>query len=844
MLVHKSLFHKLVIHKPPYHLTKRALSGAIAKHSTIGCLLAGSVIFSSHTMANDQIIEEVVTIGSRVAGRTATEAAVPIDVISSDDLSKSGFTDLGQSLQATAPSFNFSRTQISDGADLFRPATLRGLGPDQTLVLINGKRRHTQSIFQTANTIGGGSAGTDINAIPLSALQAVEVLRDGAAAQYGSDAIAGVINLKLKDTTDETTGFIQGGSTGEGDGDTVTFGLNTGIDLGGDGGFINVTVEYRDFDSTNRANPGWFQGDAEGEFETFFYNAMLPVGDGEFYSFGGYSNRTALGGGFRRVASSVEQVVLQVTPDGFLPNIGNEAEDISFSFGYRQELVGDWTMDASFVYGENTYDFESSNTINASIAAEYLFNNPGASDADIAANAGPRSGYSGGYGFDQLTFNLDIAGSVDFAGSPLYVALGAEHRDESYEIRSGILESYSCGTDPDATTSFPAVNDPMGEKFAGCGFQAFSGVQPNAETDASRESYAVYVDLERNLTDSWLLGLATRYEDYDGIGDELSSKLSSRFDFTESFAIRGALSTGFRAPSLQQSAYTAYQTNLSNDGVLERSFTAAAGSALPVALGIDGLDIETSTSASLGFVWSPIDNLTVTLDAYRIEIEDRIALGGLVDASTLVGNQTALDALAATGVSGASFFSNALNTTTDGVDLIVIYDTEFIVGDLNITFAANVNNTTIDSFNVPAGSTDSQVYPNQNRRTLTDGQPGERGTLTFNWTNGGLGTLLRLNYYGETEIDFFAQNHIPIPGTQPTSVVESNVLVDLDVSYDITDNFTVSVGGSNIFDERPDELESDEVLSVISGGGFKYPVRAVPYGFNGSSYYLKVAFSF
>lgn len=786
-------------------------------------------------------LEEIITIGTRVAGRTAADAAVPVDVINSEALTRNGFTELGQSLQSSAPSFNFSRTQVSDGSDLFRPATLRGLQPDQTLVLVNGKRRHNQSIFGNQGTVGGGAAGIDMNAIPLIALQTVEVLRDGAAAQYGSDAIAGVINLKLKETVDETTAFVQWGSTGEGDGDVSTLGINTGFELGNDGGFVNLSGEFRDFDQTNRADDSlWHQGDAEGEFKSIFYNTMLPVGKGELYSFGGYSNRTALGSGFRRSAGSAAQNVPQVYPDGFTPNIDNEASDTSIAVGYRQDLFKDWSIDTSVVYGKNEYEFASANTINPSIAAEYLFNNPGASDADIAANAGPGSGHSASFEFEQTTINLDITGEIAMGENPLYLAVGAEYRDESYSIGKGTPASYSCGSS-DANNSFPSVIDPT--VFASCGFEAYPGVSPEAETDTSRDSYALYVDVERNMTDTWLLGAAFRFEDYQGIGDETVGKISSRFDVTDAFAIRGAVATGFRAPSLPQSDYQAFATNLNNDGTLARSFTAASGSALPVALGIDNLEIETSQSISLGFVLE-LDAVTITLDAYSVEIDDRIGLGSNISATDLAGNQAALDALAATGVAEARFFSNAINTTTDGVDLIVSYDTDLAGGDLNVALAANYNNTTIDSINIPAGTNENQIFSSVSQSFVTNGQPNERGTLTFDWSRNKLSSLLRVNYFGETEVDFFAGNHIGIPNTQPTSIVESALLVDIDFSYDITERITLSVGGNNIFDERPDELESDEVLDIISGGAFRYPLRAVSYGFNGASYYLKAVYNF
>ncbi len=824
------------------------------------CLVcvAGSVLFAysagahSQSRSDEKVVEEVITIGSRVKGRTAAESAVPVDIIKSDTLSDGGFSELGQALQTVAPSFNFSRTQISDGNDLFLPATLRGLQPDQVLVLINGKRRHTQAVFQLSNSIGGGAAGTDLNSIPITALRSVEILRDGAAAQYGSDAIAGVININLKESTGQTSGFIQYGQTGSGDGETLPLGFNTGFELGNSGGFINISAEYRDFDSTNRASPGWFQGSAEGEFASGFYNARLPLYNGALYSFGGVSDRTATGSGFRRQAGSAAQVVPQVHPDGFLPNIDNEATDVSFSLGYLVDLTSDWNMDFSVTYGENEYDFGSSNTINASIAAEYLRDNPGATDEDIAANAGPTAGHAGGRSFEQVTFNLDLVGSIEMAETTLNVALGAEARDENYQVRPGILASYSCGSQSpeDASGGIPSVvipSDPnVPRAFAGCGFQAFSGISPAEAGEADRSSYAAYIDLESNLTDIWLLGVASRFEKYSaGVGSELTGKISTRFDFTDSFALRGAAATGFRAPSLQQAAYSAFQTNINDAGVLERSFTAAAGSAFPRALGVDGLDIETSDSVSIGFVWSPTDTLLLTVDFYRISIDDRIVLGGLINRESVADNPAALAELDARGVNGISFFSNAVNTSTEGLDVILTYGAiSLFDGDLDVTFAGNLNDTNIDGFNVPAGTSIDQIYPNETRSFLTGGQPQERATLSFDWSRAAFKSVLRISYYGSTEIDFFGANHIGIPGTRPTSVVERAIPVDFSVACDVTENFTVVAGVDNVFNDRPDRLGTDEVLHVISNGGFRYPIRAVPYGYNGAFPYLKVKFNF
>ncbi|TMP37301.1 TonB-dependent receptor plug domain-containing protein [Pseudoalteromonas rubra] len=818
--------------------------------------------------ANEQNIETISVLGSKVSNRTATESTSPIDILDTDQLNKGGFTELGQSLQSIAPSFNFSRTQVSDGSDLFRPATLRGLQPDQTLVLVNGKRRHTQAIFGLSGTVGAGAAGTDMNSIPMMALKNVEILRDGAAARYGSDAIAGVINLSLNDSTGVTTGFVQAGSTGEGDGDTYSLGLNRGFDLGSQGGFINVSLEYRDADGTNRAErdtggssttaPGtlsddvrWKQGNSDSEFISVFYNAALPVGDKELYSFAGFSNRTALGNGFYRDFNRAERNVPQVYPDGFLPRIDNEAEDLSFAIGLKGDINPDWAFDVSSVYGENQYDYSSSNTINSSYAAEYLASNPNASAQDIANNAGPRGGYSGGFRFDQWTTNLDISGIIDIdGGEPIYLSVGAEYRKENYEIVPGEVASYACGAS-NSDRSFPSVID--AEIFADCGFQAYQGLRPDAANKADRSSHAIYIEAETLLNEDWLISAALRYEDVSDSNDDTIWKLATRYELTEDLALRAAASTGFRAPSLQQSGYTAFTTTLGGDGTLATSYTATAGSPFPAALGVDGLKLESSDNYNLGLAWDVSNDLSVTLDFYQIKIYDRINLGSFigVNSDELDAFPAANAALTATGAVQGNFFSNSLDSTTKGFDLIASYSLALAAGELDITFAANKNKTEIDKVNAPQGIPDNIVLDAQRRSFLTHGQPRERATLTFDYQQDDWNTLLRFNYFGKTEVSYFAGGHIVLPdflsptnSWQETSVVESAVLVDINAGYQLTDSIALSAGIDNLFDETPDELGEDEVLNFITNGAMRYPLRALPYGFDGMTYYAKVSFSF
>ena len=450
---------------------------------------------------------------------------------------------------------------------------------------------------------------------------------------------------------------------------------------------------------------------------------------------------------------------------------------------------------------------------------------------------------------NQTTFNADVSGEVDFgADEPLYVSFGVEYRDENYEIVAGEEASYACGT-ANSSSSFPSVIDPG--TFAECGFQAYPGLRPDTVAKASRDSYAVYLDVETYITDKWNIGAAVRYEDFSDSGDDLVGKLSSRYEVSDDFALRGAVSTGFRAPSLQQSAYTAFTTNLGAGGVLSPSFTATAGSDFPVALGVDGLELETAKNASIGFVYQATDEISITVDAYHIKIEDRITLGSMLGPDDVAFNPEAAAALTATGADQANYFSNSVNSTTKGVDMIVSYETTLSGGTFGATFAGNLNETEVDSVNSPEGIPEDISLDALQRSFLEDGQPKERATFTLNYDRDKWSSTLRANYFGETDVVYFGNDHIGLPGFlsptgefKPTSTVESAVLIDFSLAYQLTDTFQVVAGIDNIFDVTPDELGEDEALDFITNGAFKYPVRALPYGFDGMTYFVRVNFSF
>jgi len=837
----------------------------------LGLLALAGPVRAQTDASTDEAVEEIVTIGTRVEGRTVTETTVAVDIINEAAISKStGLFETGELLQRLAPSFNFSRTQISDGADIFRPATLRGLGPDQVLVLLNGKRRHPRALLGLAGTVGEGAAGTDFNAIPSIAIKRIEILRDGAAAQYGSDAIAGVVNVELKDSVDELSFNGLLGETFDNDGDRVQFQANGGVPLGS-AGFLNLSGEYREGDPTNRAAdspqfPGqqiFRHGDADTEFLGFFANAGIALSPAaELYSFSGYSESEAVGAGFYRFADQADRSVPQVFPDGFLPRDVNESTDFSLALGLRGDLSDVWTYDVSAVHGQNDYDFGAANTINASIAADFRNRNPGATDGEIAANAGPTEGFSGSQNFEQLTLNVDFAGQVEPGTSnPVYLAFGAEYRDEEYELIPGELLSFSCGLSPD-NAFIPSILDPGAGVDpvtfepvdittgtpATCGFQAFPGFRPESGGSFGRDSFALYVDAETDLTDRFLVGVAGRYEDFGDVGDEITGKLSGRYEFSDQFAIRGAAQTGFRAPSLQQLSLQFVTTTVGADGLTE-TLLARTGTAFPGFFGIETLDIETSTGFSAGFVWEPLDNFMLTVDGFLINIDDRIVLGSPLAPAQLDSVPEAQAFLVDNLISQANFFSNAIDTETVGVDIVAAHNTDLWRGALATTLAFHFNETSIESINAPQGVDPDLLFPDPSRTFIESGQPQTRVNLSFDWERDVFSSMLRLNYIGETETSFFTEQGLTIPEAAPFNnerVLKpgSALLVDVEFSYSVNEHWRISLGGNNVLDEVPNKVAPDSVIAGITRGNLQFPMRGLAYGLNGGFYYARFSASF
>lgn len=813
----------------------------------IGTLVSvGAQAQSETAPANpSEMIEEVITLGTRMAGRTATESLVPVDVISEEAIQNSGAVDTADMLRKLAPSFNMNNTTTSDGQDLMRPATLRSMAPDQVLVLVNGKRRHQQALVAVQENVGRGSAGTDLSSIPLTAIARVEVLRDGAAAQYGSDAIAGVINIVLKSSLGGNA-WTQYRTTSEGDGDTVKAGITYGFEIG-DGGYLNLTYEYLDQDMMNRAtDSNWggaspitdqlvLVGESDVGSDSFWLNGALPIGDGELYAFGGYTKKEGESLGFYRGPDD-GRVWSSIYPNGITPGLGTETEDKSFALGYRITL-GEWDTDASVVWGENRFEFRNTESLNASYGP-----------------TSPTSAYDGALVTEEITFNLDARRSLDLSfANDSSLALGAEWREDSFTQEAGDEVSYARGSqlcDENFVNSTDPAKDPATCVYAGNsgpvngttvpGMQGFQGYSPALAIDEKRDNYALYADLEMALTDRLDVGGAVRYEDYSDFGDTTNFKLSGRYQLTETLAMRAAFSTGFRAPGVQQQHFAQRSISISN-GQLADLVTIRPDSQLANDFGFHELTEETSQSYSFGLVYTG-DFWTSTLDLYQIDIEDRIVYSGNISPT---GNPAdPIDAIFAAnggagqaldGVANVSIFTNAADTKTVGMDWVNQWDWALDSGD-NVVFEAtlHMNNTTIEEVNTssPIVSNDT-VFGESNQLLITDGQPGKRGVLGATYNADRWSLTSRATYYGEVTTASY--------GTEKNTW-SAKTLVDITGVWDVTQSVQLSAGVLNLFDTYPDDWGSEG--GDFPALGFKYGWTSFPFSLAGREYYVRASLSF
>ncbi|TRX53927.1 TonB-dependent receptor plug domain-containing protein [Thalassomonas sp. M1454] len=800
---------------------------AINKYNLSGVAIALSFVLPNTTFAAEvpsaeEDIEVVVVVGSRAEPRSIHESSVPVDVFDENDIIQSGSLsgEMSQVLHNLVPSFNFPRQSNSDTADLVRPAQLRGLSPDQTLVLVNGKRRHTTAILNTGGKTGRGSAPVDLNTIPMSAIKRIEVLRDGAAAQYGSDAIAGVINIVLKDNNE---GGLFSATYGEHntdfeptdesitDGETVLVTGNMGFSTGD--GFVNVSAQYRTRNATNRAGfdqvPGWemdpewsWSGDS---FDAAVGNKNYKVGDPEdkgyslfvnweqqltddlnLYGFANTSNREATGSNFYRYPYNTWNNVPEVYPNGYLPENVGETTDNSLVLGVTGG--NDWQWDLSANYGSSEFNLDVENSINASMGVD-----------------SPTNFHIGDFEYEQMLLNFDVVKLANLGNIPVTIALGAEYRNETYQTSSGSEASYA-----------------IGPFIAAAGSQGIQGLRPEDAVDVDRDAMAVYLDTEFEVTDALTLATAVRYEDYSDFGDTLNSKLSLRYAVTDNIALRGAASTGFRAPSLIQNSYQATSTDFGDNGELSTFAILPATDELAMSLGAESLNPEESENYSVGFSGNWDFGLNVTLDFYRIDIDDRITLSEGVFADE---NGTPIAELPGAGdhpgIQGAQFFGNNVDTRTEGFDLVVQYNWN----NFDFSVAYNANDTEITN----DGTTNVEEI-----NTLETAAPDNKLIFSTNWQSGNWAAMLRATQYGETKrvFDFGG-------GYEPEQTYGSNMTVDFDLQYAFNNGITFAVGANNLLDEYPDESIDD----IAYFGNLPYDVIP-PVGMNGRYIYSRLSYKF
>ncbi|MES2757744.1 MAG: TonB-dependent receptor [Pseudomonadota bacterium] len=787
----------------------------------------------------DDSPQSVVVLGSRSSAKTALDTAVPVGLINAKDLQNAGPLELGKLLQTLDPSFNFTSTFISDGTDIIRPATLRGLGPDQLLVLVNGKRRHQQALVNVQQTIGRGSAGTDINAIPLSAIHHIEVLRDGAAAQYGSDAIAGVINIVLKSQVNETQLSGTVGTTSKGDGDLVSGSANTGMRLGADGGFLNLTAEGRRRGETNRAGLDTLRvdpprvtqriGDSLAKDAYLWWNAAIPADkDSEFYAFGGISKRTGDSAGFFR-SKGDGRTVPAVYPNGFLPNIMTTVKDASMAFGYKRDLAGDWKLDISVNHGRSELGFHERNSINVSY---YYEPKPG---GGIYADS-PLEADTGRLKFNQTTFNADVRGPFEIGGAKLHLAGGVEYRRDNYAIEAGDPVSYQYGR-----TNNPAIKifDQTGG-IAAAGAQGFPGYTPGTAVDDGRHNVAAYLDAEHNLTTRLLVAGAIRFEKYSDFGNTTTGKLSLRYDPSRTIGMRGSVSTGFRAPGVQQKFYSSVSTNLNTAGVLTETLTAREGSAVTRAFGISPLKQETSQSGSIGMIVRPMTGFSVTADLYRTNIDDRIVFSsniapesGACLTAAACPIKAILDPLK---VGQAQFFTNAIDTSTDGFDLVAEHTSKFDSATLVMSGQLGFNKTQVKARRSQSPVlTGAQLFDDSQVTLIERGQPRQHHVVAADYTAGAWNVNARANYYGEVQGQGFTAPFI--------QTWDAKWLVDLTMRYSFSKRFSLSAGMNNVFDTYPTEWDKTKA-APFPQLGFTHCWETCPVGINGRSGYVRVDYAF
>ena len=832
----------------------------------------------------------IVVTGSRFAGRTAADSTVPIDVIAAEQLTRGGATETNKLLSQLVPSFNFPQPSLTDGTDSLRPATLRGLAPDQTLVLINGKRRHTSALLNLNGSVGRGSSAVDLNQIPAVAIERIEVLRDGASSQYGSDAIAGVINIQLNkkpgvqtlvtygryqttlDGVPDVNGVAvgptgvpivttpgganpacsvspscndllqltsTGGERTVGDGNTLTLAARVGLPVG-DKGYLVFSGQFRDRDPTNRsaADPrrqyptigdpreltvnrfNHRYGDGQVEDFNFFVNAgydLMP--DIELYAFGSYGIRDGNGAGFfrrpndarnRDFAASTTTFV-PFYADGFLPLINSQIEDVSGAVGLKGEIGSGILADLSVVYGSNQLDYLVTNSFNVSLGG---INSPRAFDA-------------GGIAAGQTVVNLDLSKRFDVGFVESFgIAVGGEFRDENFKIRAG------------QTSSF--INGPFTANGAPGGAQVFPGFRPNNAVDVSRNSFAFYGEIDTSITKTLTLQVAGRYERFSDFGSTVNGKVAGRWEFLPGYAIRGSVSTGFRAPSLAQQFFETTSTNNVNGNLIEIG-TFPVSDPVARALGSRQLQAEKATNFGGGIAISPFEGFSLTADYYNIRIRDRVVLTENLQGPLVVAELARFNI---TNVTSARFFVNGVNTRTQGVDIVATYAVpEFGLGNFRFTAGYNYNETTITRRAVLPSLPNLILFGRQESFRLTDGQPQDKLNLSLDWSLDRFSATFRTNRFGSVFVAGTSTDLAVAQGAGPADFTLSPKWVsDVEFRAKVYQGIELAIGADNVFDTYPDRVPAGGVFGV---NGFFLPYSNLsPFGFNGRFLYGRISAAF
>jgi iron complex outermembrane receptor protein len=834
-------------------------------------------------------IEEVVITGVRGKPRTVQDSPVPVDVFSSEDLENVEFTDMNDIVRTLVPTYNLSREPISDGASFIRPATLRGLPTDKTLVLVNGKRRHRAALVRIG---GSGVQGPDLATIPAAAIGGLEILRDGAAALYGSDAIAGVMNFQLKTNDSGGSLFVTSGEYYEGDGSNTTIGGNIGFSVG-DGGFLSISGEHYTADATYRGNQycgSWFCLDPDGaaydsfiadglperiayatdpdflaatasaslegdvvqpwgnpnaERTSIFFNAGMPVSETvDFYAFGNYTESESDGSFFYRYPynGTIEELrepdgsiyfPLEKYPGGFTPRFFGKVEDMSLVAGLTSSAEGALGWDVSIRTGESSIDYTLANTINPSMGPE-----------------SPTSFKPGTLTNTETQFQVDLSYALS---DTLTILGGASYLDEEYDIGEGEADSYRVGpyaaSDPwgfcsgdSATAAGQAVidagstldcsdsDDPV-YRAVGVGSNGFPGYSPAFSDVYSRDSFAVYAEVNADVGDSLFVQGAVRYEDYSDFGSETIFKLAGNYSINDSMSLRASYNTGFRAPTPGQQGTTNVSTRLPNGFPVAVGLFPASGTVAQT-LGATDLKPETSSGFSVGVTGS-VGSADFTIDYYTIDVDDYFNAVSTRDVSSdptagdAYSNFLALDAAGVAGantIGGVNWFTNAYDVGVSGVDAVVTLPIDSDLGTTDITLTYGYNKFEFNSS--PDGFLNAEA-----QYDIANFDPNTRFILQANHRIDNIGVNLRGSYWGE------GSNRASSSDDSAIQTFGSIFMTDLSLSY-FGDGYTISAGGMNIFDEYPDK---DSISDYCCGR--IYP-SASGISWQGGRWYVKAEYLF